>query len=84
MARGFRTPGTEPATHGVTPQAGGSDISYETPSPDPRCLSIEPRRSGFAVYAPDFYVWDREGDRALAWAAELWTARSDPPDAGGN
>lgn len=37
-------------------------------------LSVEPLESGVAVYGPDFYVWDREGDAAFSWATELLAA----------
>lgn len=47
--------------------------------PDTRWLSIEPRRQGVAIHAPDFYVWDRDMQQALAWASELHAALRERP-----
>lgn len=50
-----------------------SDRRFATP----RWLSIESRPDGLAVQGPHFYVWDREEESALAWAADLHAAAPD-------
>jgi hypothetical protein len=50
--------------------------------PDRRSLSVAPRQRGVAIYAPDFYVWEPDGESAYAWASELWAAPRDAASRG--